>query len=182
MCGSPASWQGAQKLRYSQGPQNSQRCTPAALCVVGAVAVCGEVGPLPLDRSDRSGLCPPDAPPNADVASAHSTSGSVDGSPNASGLPSFPTVTTPAACRSPDSPVFSRVRATGWTVPVVILQFQKLHLSVSLHTAALRDAADFEELAVDFCDAHELGLELVHVDPQPDRDYPILLGASAFCL
>ena len=39
----------------------------------------------------------------------------------------------------PDSPVFSRVRTVGWRVPVVILQYQRLPLTVSLHTAAVRD-------------------------------------------
>ena len=80
-------------------------------------------------------------------------------------------------CADPDSPVFSRVRTVGWKVPVVVLQYQRLPLTVSLHTAAVQDAADLTELATDLCEAEDHALQLCHVEPQPACNYPVLLAA-----
>ena len=172
-----------------------------AFCIVGAVAA----PPGPLSAS--AGLTNPAVPsPQRSGASFDGQTSHVvfdvslpsavptvdapcQARPSVSSPPAVPTVDAPCQARpsafgafvetrAPESPIFSRVRAVGWNTPVVILQFQRLHLSVPVHTATVRDAEELEELAADVCEAYALGLALVHVDPQPDKDFPVLLGVS----
>ena len=77
----------------------------------------------------------------------------------------------------PGSPVFSRVRAQGWEVPVVIFVLQGRDLHTSVHTACMRDADDVVEAAEDNCDARQQGLRFFAVQPQPCLAFPALLAA-----